>query len=97
MNVIKKEKVPYYEHVCCECKSVIRFYKSETNLLHITCPVCGCRNAVTTTTPAGYDEEAELKRRDCTNCKYGEAILRGHILKECIGCEEWRKNWEPKI
>lgn len=41
MMIIKKNTVPLYESTCPECKSVFRYTKAETSMLHIECPVCG--------------------------------------------------------
>lgn len=41
MEVVEKKPVPIYEVVCPECKSKIRYRKSEVYICHIVCPVCG--------------------------------------------------------
>ena len=41
MIVIEKKPVPIYELTCYECKSKIRYRKSEVFTCHIKCPVCG--------------------------------------------------------
>ena len=41
MVVVEKKPVPIYEAKCGECKSVIRYWKSDVGVTHyITCPVC---------------------------------------------------------
>lgn len=42
MEVIERGRVPIYEVECRECKSKIRYKKSEVHFTgYITCPVCG--------------------------------------------------------
>lgn len=65
MIIIKKEPVPMYETKCYECKSVIRYKKSEARSSFITCPVCGVSIWADTTFPIEYyGEEQDAERRE---------------------------------
>lgn len=55
MIVIDKKPVPIYEVECPECKSKIRYKKSEVHLVHITCPACGVSFWTYTVQPIPYD------------------------------------------
>lgn len=41
MEVVDRKPVPIYEVECVECKSKIRYRRSEIVGCYITCPVCG--------------------------------------------------------
>jgi len=61
MEIIDKQKVPYYELICEECKSKLRYKECEVAWLHLTCPVCGHSNWANTVIPAGYyDAENDM-------------------------------------
>ena len=55
MWVVVKKPVPIYETKCPECKSVLRYTKSEVCRCHITCPVCGVSLWADTVSPIGRE------------------------------------------
>lgn len=54
MIVVDKKPVPIYEVVCPECRSKIKYKKSEACTCHITCPVCGSSIWADAIAPDGY-------------------------------------------
>lgn len=56
MEVVNKQPIPIYEVECEECKSKIRYKKSEVVWCHITCPVCGVSLWADTIQPVEYRE-----------------------------------------
>ena len=56
MEVVNKQPIPIYEVECEECKSRIRYKKSEVSLCCITCPVCGVSLWANTIRPVEYQE-----------------------------------------
>lgn len=59
MEAIIKKPVPIYEVDCFECKSKIRYKKSEVYTCHITCPVCGVSLWAVAIGPVAYQEAEE--------------------------------------
>ena len=58
MKVVDKKPVPLYEVECHECKSRIRYKKSEVHYTgYITCPVCGLSLWASTILPVKFGEE----------------------------------------
>lgn len=41
VQVIQTGRVPVYEAICPECRSRIRYMKSDLVDRHLTCPICG--------------------------------------------------------
>lgn len=41
IEVIESKGIPYYENECYECKSKLRYKRSDICMMHITCTVCG--------------------------------------------------------
>lgn len=57
MEVIERKPIPIYETTCRECKSVIRYKRSEMNLDNfITCPVCGVSSWATYLKPVSLED-----------------------------------------
>lgn len=56
MFAVEKKPVPIYETTCYECKSKIRYKKSEVSFSYITCPVCGVSLWADTIQPVMYVE-----------------------------------------
>ena len=62
MVVVAEKPVPIYETTCGECKSVIRYRKSEVGVAHyITCPVCKMSIWANMQTPVDYWEASDEK------------------------------------
>lgn len=59
MEVIDKRPVPIYEVECFECKSKIRYKKSEVSNSFISCPVCNMSLMVIPLHPVEYQYESE--------------------------------------
>jgi len=57
MKVVEKKPVPLYEAECQECKSKIRYKKSEVHLGYIICPVCGLSLWASTIASVGFEVE----------------------------------------
>lgn len=57
MVVTEKKPVPIYEVMCYECKSKILYKKSEVNMCHIQCPVCGVSLWADTIQPKNVEEK----------------------------------------
>ena len=57
MKIVDKKPVPLYELDCIECKSKIRYRKSEVSWgSYLTCPVCGVSNWASTVSPVEWVE-----------------------------------------
>ncbi len=55
MTVVRKYPVPVYETECPECKSLLRYRKSEIEYGMVTCPVCGI-SMWASMSPLDYEE-----------------------------------------
>ena len=62
MTVIERKPVPIYETECFECKSKIRYKKSDVHNCFITCPVCGVSILVVPLDPVTYENSLEAER-----------------------------------
>ena len=59
MIIVEKKPVPVYEVECYECKSRIRYKKSEVVNCQIKCPVCGVYMFAYTYSPVDMVDEVE--------------------------------------
>lgn len=55
MTVVRQYPVPVYETECPECKSILRYRKSEVSTSMISCPVCGI-SMWASISPVEYEE-----------------------------------------
>ena len=57
MKVADKNPIPVYSLICRKCGSEIKYLAAEVILWgHLTCPVCGASNWVSTSTPKRFED-----------------------------------------
>lgn len=67
MEVVERKTVPIYEIECIECKSKIRFQKSEVHSSYIKCPVCDVSQWVEATDPINLGEKEAFTKEKISN------------------------------